>query len=762
MFIYDKPIEKEEEDFLSRARFSGFLGKSLLNWKEKESLVIAIYGEWGSGKSSVINLAVEAINKTGESDKPTIINFNPWLFSEQNNLCEQFFSEISKELDNRRDNKRDKEIAKKLRLYASLLNLAPERKLLRGLFSKMALGLGLLGITASQIIQWLNIPYVWIKYSLFIGGFLLILIDIFKDYLNKIAELFEKRAEAGKKSVLEVKQEIIEELRKRDKKLVIILDDIDRLDNREIKHIFGLIRVNADFPNTVYILAFDRKIIEKNLEEQKGVSGKDYLNKIVQVGFDVPFAKFNKIESFLFGQLDRVLGILPESAQRFFGQDKPYWLNIYHSGFKDLFKNIRDVKRYISSLEFTISQMFQNNVMEVNPIDFIALEAVRVFAPEFHSFMKNRNSLFTSTDRDSVARDSNPIKEEVDIVIGKLPDDIKDSILELIKRLFPQIEGIYKQGYSAHGNEWQSIWSKELRICATANYDSYFTLIPGGDEEELSQYEIEYILGKTISAADFEKVLREYLKNKKIRKVLQRMQDYTDDLEKLPNSNAENIVQALFNISDELPEEKIGMFDFGADMDLIRIIYQILKRESDKNRNYEILKKTIPSSKGLSGPVQKISLESSRKEKGRNTNEFVIPEDKIREMQEICLQKIISWKDKLLLNRQLIYILYRWKEWDKEEKWREFISEIIADNEKMLIFLEKYISETRSHTIGDYGVKRINKFNYKSLENFAELNAVKLKLESIKRENIDLYKKNKKVIDLFLDNIDKKDSVDLE
>jgi predicted KAP-like P-loop ATPase len=762
MFIYDKPIEKEEDDFLGRARFSRHLGKSLLNWKEKESLIIAIYGEWGSGKSSVINLAKESIEKSDEKDKPTIIEFNPWLFSERDNLIEQFFNEIAKELEIRQDSQRDKNIAKKLKFYASLLSLAPEKKLFKGLFSKIILGLGLLGVSASQIVQWLNIPYHRIKYALFIFGFLLISIEIFKDYLSKFADIFEKKAEYSKKSVLEVKREIKDALTEREKKLVIIIDDIDRLNNKEIKQIFGLIRVNADFSNTIYVLAFDRNIIEKNLEEQKGVSGKDYLNKIVQVGFDIPFARPNKIAAFLFKELDRVLGILPDSAQKFFGQDDPYWGNVYHSGFKDFFKNIRDVKRYASSLEFNISQMYQGQVMEVNPIDFIAIEAIRVFAPDFHSFMKNRNYLFTSTDRDTSARDKNPRKDEIEAALNRLPNDIKESVLELMKRLFPQVDGLFKQGYSTHGHEWQSSWSKKLRVCATDNFDSYFTLIPGGDEEELSQYEIENILNKTNSTDEFEKVLREYIAKKKIRKVLQKIQDYTDDQNLIAQSNAINVVQALFNISDDLPEEKTGMWDIGADMDLMRIIYQILKRESDKNKNYEILKETISPSKGLYGPIQKISLESSRKEKGKDTDEFVVPEDKIEELQKICLEKINSWKDKLLKHNQMLYILYRWKEWDKEDKWREFVNEIIADDEKLIVFLEKFITEIRSQTFGDYGVGRTKKFNYKSLENYEELSNIKSRLEKVQQENSDLYQRKKEVIDLFLENYDKKDSKDLD
>lgn len=764
MFIYDKPIETEKDDFLGRKRFSQHLGKALLDWKEKESLIIAIYGEWGSGKSSVINLASESIERGSHKNKPTIIEFNPWVFSEEDNLGEHFFHEIAKELEIRNDTEKDKKIAKKLKFYAGLLNLTPEEGLLAGLSSKVLLILGLIGISSSQIINWLNVPSNWIQNILLIGGFLLVLLELFKGYLTKLANYFEKKADYYSKSVSEVKKEIKKELIDRQKKLVIVIDDIDRLNQSEIRQIFRLIRVNADFPNTIYLLAFDRTIIEKNLEEQVGVSGKDYLNKIVQVNFDVPFAKPSKIYTFLFKELDRILSILPESAQKYFGQDDPYWANVYHSGFKDFFKNIRDVKRFASSLEFNISQMYQGEVMEVNPIDFIAIEAIRVFAPDFYSFMRDKSALFTSTDRnDRSSRDNNPRKDEIEKALNELPNEIKESVLKLIKRLFPQIDGVFQYGYSSHGHEWQSGWSANLRVCATNNFDSYFTLIPGGDEEELSQFEIEEILSKTNSVENFEKILREYIEKKKIRKVLQRTQDFTGDQARIFQDNAKNVVKALFNISDDLPEEKVGMWDFGADMDLMRIIYQLLKREVDKNKNFEILKEAIPSSKGLFGPVQKASLESSRKEKGRNSDEFLVPEDKIEELQKLCLEKIKSTDtNDLLKHKNLLYILYRWKEWDKDKKWEDFIKEISDDDQKLISFASKFVSESKSQTIGDYGVKITKKFNYKGFGDFLNLEQTKTKLEGIKNQNTELYKNNKAVVDLFLDNFDKKDKGDFD
>ena len=95
MFVNDRPIEKKKDDQLSRSSISINLAKSIIGWRGKDSLVIALYGKWGSGKSSVINLAREEIEQSADQKKPTVIEFNPWLFSGEDKLNEHFFDEIA-------------------------------------------------------------------------------------------------------------------------------------------------------------------------------------------------------------------------------------------------------------------------------------------------------------------------------------------------------------------------------------------------------------------------------------------------------------------------------------------------------------------------------------------------------------------------------------------------------------------------------------------------------------------------------------------
>jgi predicted KAP-like P-loop ATPase len=85
MLSNEKPITTRNEDFLNRKYFADHIKSAIVNYEDKnnESLTIGLYGKWGSGKTSIINMIIENL----ESNKDFIIfNFEPWLFSDTNQL----------------------------------------------------------------------------------------------------------------------------------------------------------------------------------------------------------------------------------------------------------------------------------------------------------------------------------------------------------------------------------------------------------------------------------------------------------------------------------------------------------------------------------------------------------------------------------------------------------------------------------------------------------------------------------------------------
>ena len=95
MLYSDSPIKDFGEDYLQQEKFVDHLKDILINYNSQESLVIQLRGEWGSGKSSILNMLKNSIENDDKEGLPLVIYFNPWNFSTKNELIKSFFEELS-------------------------------------------------------------------------------------------------------------------------------------------------------------------------------------------------------------------------------------------------------------------------------------------------------------------------------------------------------------------------------------------------------------------------------------------------------------------------------------------------------------------------------------------------------------------------------------------------------------------------------------------------------------------------------------------
>ncbi len=725
-FIPDRAIKSTTEDELNRSSFANQLKNSLSNWEDSESLVISLRGEWGEGKSSVINLLKEQFKIEKKNNDPTIIEFNPWAYSNKDSLTYHFFNDISGELKLKKEESNDATLAKKIKLYSQLINIDNETKLIKDFIPNLTIFLGVIGISISKIFDWINTNPKWIGNTIFILSLSVLCVQLFSGLLNKFALYLESKTISKDTTTQGIKNDIIDHLKKRSKKLLIIIDDIDRLSQKEICEVFKLIRVNADFPNTIYLLAFDYKIIEANLKEQKGISGKEYLKKIVQVDFNLPYTKIDKIQQFLFKELDKIIAKLPSSIIRYFGQENNYWINTYHSGYKNFFKNIRDVKRYINSLIFNLNFLHRQDIFEVNPIDFIALESIRVFTPEYYDFIKIRKDLFTDPVNSNKSTDNQrktELQEGFKLVDPLFVEDVK----KLINHLFPNLDPLLKEiGGSHYAPEFYISWRKELRICSKENFDAFFTLNPDENESEVTQYDLQKFLSNLNDPTETEKILNQAYNDKKLRPLLRRIQDYSDDRESIPEDYASNLLLALNNIFDFIPDEKEGFFESGIDMEIARIYYQLLSRENTKT-SFKILSNIIDKTKGIFAVLHTISIESSGAEKNEpSIAKRLFEKDDLLELQKKIINKVErSDMNSLLSNEHFIYIINRWKDWGNANELDKFIHFVKNDKSKFLKFLNHFVSISRSISVGNYGTRTYKQVGFKNLSRFIDISEVK-------------------------------------
>jgi ABC-type dipeptide/oligopeptide/nickel transport system ATPase subunit len=118
-FAHDRPIAMQKHDLLDRAGFAQRQALAISYWKNQESLVISLTGNWGSGKSSIKNMALEQLAAIHGSQ---VIEFNPWQSAGQDKLSSAFFEEISRVVQRKNSSEADKQLAKVLRRYECRLN----------------------------------------------------------------------------------------------------------------------------------------------------------------------------------------------------------------------------------------------------------------------------------------------------------------------------------------------------------------------------------------------------------------------------------------------------------------------------------------------------------------------------------------------------------------------------------------------------------------------------------------------------------------
>ncbi len=104
----DQPIKNSKTDLFGRKKFSKRIAHIIANRTEKESIAVGIHAPWGEGKTSVLNMIIEGLEEHLHRKDKTLLNghivllkFNPWRFSDENQLLENFFSALADKLEGR-------------------------------------------------------------------------------------------------------------------------------------------------------------------------------------------------------------------------------------------------------------------------------------------------------------------------------------------------------------------------------------------------------------------------------------------------------------------------------------------------------------------------------------------------------------------------------------------------------------------------------------------------------------------------------------
>ncbi len=446
-FSYDHPIKGSGDDRLGRANYARAIADATVAWNDEDSLVIGVYGKWGSGKTSIKNMILERIK---ESAKIDIIEFNPWQYSGQKQVYDAFFKEIGIALGKKFEGKDGKRLIARWKFYAASLRMGsslfgPIKWLLSGIFMLIAV----LAFGSSFF------SFEYIRYAPWIISIVFGILATVSGFSDQVVQWLTAKSEVNIKSTSEIKEELVSILQKRKQPLLIVIDDIDRLTPQEIRLLFQLIKVNCDLPRLVYIVLAQRDVVEGSLEVPNVVSGKAYLEKIVQIPFDVPLIEQSRLEKIFFQGLDEILG--KKILEKF---DSSRWANIYVPGLKDYFTSLRQVNRYLSSLAFHVGLFKNGGTFEVNPVDLIALETMRLREPEVYGRIPVlKHVLLERRGKGSyLGIDENEAKKMIQNLILLADTDHQQNLTEIIKELFPLTEPYLKN--SSWTSSYDEAWDR--------------------------------------------------------------------------------------------------------------------------------------------------------------------------------------------------------------------------------------------------------------------------------------------------------------
>jgi hypothetical protein len=256
------------------------------------------------------------------------------------------------------------------------------------------------------------------------------------------------------------------------RKVVIIIDDIDRLEKTEIHAVFRLVRLTADFPYTSYILCFDDRIVASSIGERfadgSQQSGYEFLEKIIHVPLRLPQATKRDLRDYLFTSLAKAI---QDSDVRVPATDLEKFRESFDQYFLARFTTPRLAKRYVNSLSFVLP-LLQN---EVNYPDLLLIEATKLVYPAIYALIRGYPRYFLGSfevrDR-SAADEKSRHTTFFDQHLVSLSPDLQTAIKGLLAELFPKLDELWPNRYIRPDHE--ELFNNK-RLASAYYFDRYFS-----------------------------------------------------------------------------------------------------------------------------------------------------------------------------------------------------------------------------------------------------------------------------------------------
>ncbi|MFS9332141.1 P-loop NTPase fold protein [Streptococcus mitis] len=239
-------------DYFEINKYTKGLKEFLVNCETP--MTVAIQGDWGTGKTSIMKQVKKSLLGDNK-DVVEIIEFNTWQYSQFNMDEDLALSLICELIESLKGDKGSVDKVKNILIAMSKIPISMS---------------GLSG--GNEIVD-----------------------GLVEAFSKKISSLKEFKAEFQK---LVDKKTDVDVLNSRKRRVIIFIDDLDRLVPTKAVELLEVLKLFLDCEGCVFILAIDSNVIIKGIEDKYGEDiakdkGKAFFDKIIQVPFTVPLKQYD-------------------------------------------------------------------------------------------------------------------------------------------------------------------------------------------------------------------------------------------------------------------------------------------------------------------------------------------------------------------------------------------------------------------------------------------------------------------------------------
>lgn len=703
MFHSDKPIRSGKEDKLGREYFAEKLANAFLNMKNADTFTVGLYGKWGSGKTSIVNMMLEKIEdeqvERAEEKKFVIVHFEPWNITNTEQLLTQFFIRLSSEFKSR-GGKNFAEIAGLIDQYSDALEFANFIPVIGGTVA-------FFGKTITKII-------------------------------GKIGKKFSEE-----KDIAKYKNQVIENLQGQKNKILVVIDDIDRLSNEQIRQVFQLVSSVAKFPNTFYLLVFDKEIVVEALKDVQKGNGEDYLEKVIQMPIQIPDTRGTKLKDVLLNNLDKVFSGYPELSLQ-----KEHAQKIFDPCIMSMIENLREANRLCNSLQFKLPAISS----EIEFTDMIAISALEIKYPSIYEWIKKNKPNLTGgidflspDDREfidsgyaSLFAPDKTQQERYNVYFQQIQtllendQDLKDSkkdtekIMLFLAYLFPYFGEKIGKVYETSED---GTLRRNNRIAHSERFNRYFDL-------DINNIHIKKAdLLESVKNADtnmFKTILLKYDAEDLSYEFLEEVESM---IPVLSSERAKIIIEALVNVNENLIERDHKTFfsvpiTYLTESATLKLIDRVEMRERLPFMEELLHNSGIDALPSIAHVINMIELGYGRlSAEGVERLEY----KKVVTIEELIqVEAVFVQRTKELLKVHSLFDFWEWRcifylmECFDSEFTKSYTEELLMNDANVLNFLERYVGEWTGKNTEYQITKDYNKY----LNDDRVLQAIKSQLQS--------------------------------